>query len=127
MHHPEQCDALNLIRAQRSLCDQLRFGILALSLETGRLHLVAQADKRSLMCGLDEVGNEKHFVFYCPFHRELQVKRFQKMVDGNSSMLDMSDECRLQYQYTHSIGRTFYIAQFLLDAHHQCMRALCIL
>lgn len=40
-------------------------------------------DRKWLLCDLDEVENEIHFVFYSPFYRELQVKLCEKMADGD--------------------------------------------
>lgn len=53
--------------------------------------------------------NEMHFLFsYCPFYCDLQVKCFLKMSAGHPSLLDMTDECRLQHKFTHE---TFDIAK----------------
>lgn len=45
---------------------------------------------KCLMCDLNKVKDKIHFVFYCCFYREPQVKLFQKMVHGNF-------ECGLLY------------------------------
>lgn len=43
------------------------------------------------------------------------------MFAGHPSLFDMRDECRSQYVFTYKM---FDIAQFLLNAYHQRMRAL---
>lgn len=62
---------MNITRAQRSIWAHLRSGILPLAVETGRLHPAPEEDAKCHMCDLDEVENEMHFTFCCPFDHDL--------------------------------------------------------
>lgn len=70
------------------------------SIQDGKCHL----------CDLDEVNNEMHFIFYCPFSHDLRVKLFLKIsvLKKHPILFDMSDE------FTY---KTFDIVQFLLNVH----------
>ena len=66
-----------LSRQQRSLCAQLRFGILPLHLETGRYRGVPEEERVCVYCSMD-IENEFHFLFYCPLYHDLRLKLFDK-------------------------------------------------
>ncbi len=51
-YEPEHYVTLNLSRAQRSVCAQLRCGILPLAIETGRYHSVPEENRMCLLCDI---------------------------------------------------------------------------
>ncbi len=61
----------NLPKSQRSLCAQIRCGILPFHIETGRYRGVAEDDRICEYCVLNEVENEIHFILYCPLYHDL--------------------------------------------------------
>ena len=50
----------NMSRQRRSLMAQFRFGILPITVETGRLRNIPLQDRRCTICDLNEVDDEKH-------------------------------------------------------------------
>ena len=120
VYQTEQYVTLNLTRAQRAVCAQLRCGILPLAIETGRFHAIPEEDRKCHLCDLREVENEMHFLFYCPFFHELRAKLFFKLTES-PDLFSMSDECRLSYLFSKKV---FYLAQYVLSAYQQRMGAL---
>ena len=64
--------ALNLTRQQRSILAQLRCGILPINIETGRLRSIKRENRICTMCNMEEVEDELHFIFNCPFYNDLR-------------------------------------------------------
>ncbi len=62
--------------SQRSLCAQLRSGIIPLHIETGRHRGVTKEEKNCEYCELNEVENEIHF---CPLYHDLRQTLFKKV------------------------------------------------
>jgi len=60
----------NLSKRQISLCAQVRSGVLTLTVETGRYVNLQEEKRIGPMCFLNDIENELHFVFYCPFYCE---------------------------------------------------------
>jgi len=56
-----------LTRSQRSLCAQLRAGVLPLQIEVGRYKGVLEEDRLCGLCDLMVVEDEWHFLFFCAF------------------------------------------------------------
>ena len=67
-----------LSKRQRSLCAQLRSGILPLHLETGRYRGVIEEERICTYCDLNDIENEFHFMFYCPLYHELRQRLFNR-------------------------------------------------
>ena len=63
----------NLPKSKRSLCAQVRSGILPLRIETGQY--CGEMEEKSLCnyCDLEEIENETHFILYCPFHHDISL------------------------------------------------------
>ena len=117
IYHPEHYVTLNLSRAQRSICAQLRCGILPLALETGRFYSIPEEDRKCHLCDLGEVENEMHFLFYCPLYHNLRHVLFCKISsEEGPDLFSMSDVCRLQYLFTEKV---FQVAQFVFNAYQQ--------
>ncbi len=60
-----------LPRLQRSLLAQIRCGILPLNIETGRFHGLKLEDRLCLLCNLNEIECEFHFVCVCPIYTDI--------------------------------------------------------
>ncbi len=54
-----------LNRGQRSLCAQLRSGILPLAIEVGRITAVLEENRFCAVCDLKDIENEFYFMFHC--------------------------------------------------------------
>ena len=56
----------NISRSQRSLLAQLRMGILALNIETGRYIQKELNERLCLLCNQNSIEYEHHFLLLCP-------------------------------------------------------------
>ena len=79
----------NLTKKKRSLCAQIRGGILPLNIETGRYVGLEEDERICQMCELNEIENEYHFVLYCPFYCKVREELFNSI--NYVHMLDTSD------------------------------------
>lgn len=107
---------MKLNRGQRSLCAQLRCGILPLALETGRFHSVPEEDRICCVCNLNDIENEMHFLFFCPLYHEIR-----KELLNDAILFSMSDEKRLKYLFQMGI---FKLANVVFKAWHLRKRTL---
>lgn len=65
--------SFNLKKGQRSLCAQLRAGVLPLAVEVGRYNGIPEEEPLCVvLCGLGVVEDEFHFVFHCPLYHGLR-------------------------------------------------------
>ena len=96
-----------LTKRQRSLCAQLRSGILPLHLETGRYRGTKEEDRKCFNC-LTEIENEFHFLFYCPLYQELRLKLFYRCKNPNLPWMNDSDRLRWLFD-----NKVFALAEFL--------------
>ena len=101
---------LNLTRYQRSICAQFRSGILPLALETGRFHSTPEEDRKCILCDLDVVENEMHFLFYCPLYHSCRYTLFSKIPD----IFSLSDDAKLMCMFNNHV---FPLTKFMLDAY----------
>ena len=69
--------ACNLPRYQRSLFAQLRFGILPISIETGRAQKKTVEERVCTLCS-DGVEHETHFICICEYHKFQRDELFNK-------------------------------------------------
>ena len=100
-----------LSKRQRSLCAQLRSGILPLHLETGRYRGVVEEERICIYCDVDDIESEFHFVFYCPLYHDLRQKLFERC--KNLDLIWLDDAQRLAWIFEH---RVFALAEFLEKA-----------
>ena len=100
-----------LTKRQRSLCAQLRSGILPLHLETGRYRGVVDEERLCIYCDINDIENEFHFMFYCPLYHELRQKLFNRC--KNLDLIWLSDAERLVWIFEHKI---FALAEYLEKA-----------
>ena len=99
-----------LAKRQRSLCAQLRSGVLPLHLETGRYRGTKEEDRTCFYC-CTEIENEFHFLFYCPLYQEIRLKLFNRC--NNQNLPWMTDADRLRWLFDNKV---LALAEFLEKA-----------
>ena len=87
-YYTENYVLFNLPKKRRSLCAQIRGGILPLYIETGR-YVGLDEERICQMCDLNEIENEYHFVLYCPCYCRVREELFNNI--NYVHMLDISD------------------------------------
>lgn len=112
VYGPENYVLYNLSRKKRSLCAQIRAGILGLHIETGRYVGTDEEDRICSLCDLNEIENEMHFVFYCPFYNFIRQRLFNK-VDPKNEFVWLDDSEKLKHLFHYNI---FSFASFLEKA-----------
>ena len=120
VYGPENYVLYNLPKKKRSLCAQIRAGILGLHIETGRYVGTPEEDRLCGMCDLNEIENEIHFVFYCPFYNSIRKTLFDK-VDPNYEFVWLEDYVKLKRLFQYEI---FSFAAFLEKAWAMRRRAI---
>ena len=95
-----------LSKKKRSLCAQFRTGILPLHIETGRWAGTREEDRLCPVCDLEEMENEIHFIFYCPFYNELRIEMFGQIKLSHF----MEDNMLLAWLFEH---KTMAVANFI--------------
>lgn len=115
----EQYISFNLPKSQRSLCAQLRCGILPLSIETGRYRGSPEEDRICEYCDLHEVENEFHFVLYCPFYHDLRYILFEKIKIVDLDFVGLGDPDILRILF----NCPFAMGEFLSKAWNRRRRA----
>ena len=75
--------------------------------------ITPEEDRKCLVCDLEEIENEIHFLFYCPLYDELRHLLFSKMTNicGNFFWLDEYDKLELCFR-----KGIFALADFLTKA-----------
>ncbi len=89
---------LNIIyqKKQRSLCAQLRCGVLPLAVETRQYIGLEEEKLVCSLCCLNEIESEIQLAFYLLFYGELRETLFSKM-KANIDFLSMDDADRLSW------------------------------
>ncbi len=113
VYSPEPYVTLPLDRSRRSLCAQLRTGILPLAIEIGRFYSVPEEERLRSVCDLNVVEDELHFLFYCPLGDEARQILFQKMQDVKSELFWTEDEVKLEWFFREE---AFSVATFIKSA-----------
>ena len=70
-------------RQKRSVLAKLRMGCLKLKIETGRYRSIPEAQRICDNCDLNEVENEKHFIFYCSKHTDIRNDKLNCLLDND--------------------------------------------
>ena len=99
----------------------MKCGILPLEVETYHFYSIPEENRKCHLFDLGGVEKEMHFLFFSPLYDNLKYNLFLKMSAECPDFFPMSDECRLQYLFT---DKVFHLAQFVLNAYEQPMRAL---
>ena len=95
--------SFNLKRGQRSLCAQLRAGVLPLAVEVGRYSGTPEEQRVCALCDLGVVEDEYHFVFYCPLYHKPRVKLFEKIQNKNPDLFWMSESHMLNWLFSNEV------------------------
>ena len=64
-------------RRKRSLLAQFRMGILPIALETGRFINLAIADRLCVLCNLQAVEDDLHFLCVCSLYNDIRRDMFE--------------------------------------------------
>ena len=104
---------LNLKRRQRSLCAQLRFGILPLAIEVGRFRGTPEELRLCEFCDLNVVEDEVHFLLYCPLYEDLRKCMFEIVQKENADLFWKSEGEILSWIFENEI---FVFAKFIEKA-----------
>ena len=103
---------MNISPAERSVIAKLRFGVLPISIETGRYTSVPMEQRICTLCNLDEVETEYHFVFICD--------RYQQFRNNLLSKLNISDVMFRTYNLQEKFKLLFsapkYLGQYLIES-----------
>ena len=83
--------SLNVPKGLRSLCAQLRCGVLPLNIETGRYHGVPADLRKCELCQLDEVEDEFHFICRCVIYRDCRQLLYAHMLRICNDFASLSD------------------------------------
>ncbi len=89
-----------------------RVDILPLMIETGRYLNWGEEMRICRMCCLDDMENEFHLIFYCPFFLELR-KLLLNNIKTDIDVVYMDDTQRLNWLFTFE---TFRLARYLEKA-----------
>ena len=82
-------------RRKRSLLAQFRMGILPIALETGRFRNLAIADRLCVLCNLQAVEDELHFLCVCSLYNDIRRDMFENLLHlnfDNFNILSLHDK-----------------------------------
>ncbi len=91
---------MSLNRRERSILSQTRFGILPIRIETGRFMGEKLEDRICVFCNLNMVESEYHYIYHCPFYREIRMNTlgFHKLSnlisEKQASVIIMNNQTR---------------------------------
>ena len=102
-----------LSRSQRSLCAQLRAGILPLVIEVGRFTGVQEEDRLCTVCDLGDIENEFHFMFYCTTYDDLRAPMYEAMQQQKPELFWAEDGQKLEWLFSYEVFKT---ANFIAKA-----------
>lgn len=110
-----QSPYLNLTWRQRSLCPELPWGTLLLTIEAGRLNTISEEDRVCLLSSFGGTENKINFMFCCPVYDDLQ---FRKMSLGNIDFFWLDDHekcifCDRKRNFCHS---SLYLQSLRMEA-----------
>ncbi len=66
-------------RKERSMLDQISFGILQLYIETGRFRGTALEERTCQICNSQSIEYEFHLILICDEYNELRIKLFNSI------------------------------------------------
>ena len=96
-------------RQKRSVLAKIRMGCLKLKIETGRYRSIPEAQRICDNCDLNEVENEKHFIFYCSKHTDIRNDKLNCLLDN-----DYDDVQNLKMIFS-DVERSKKFASYLLE------------
>ena len=102
---PEKYIVSNIDKYERSLCTQLRCGILPLRLETGRYQNINVEMRTCQLCNNGDVEDEMHFLFACDKYSGRRQQFYNVINDrefDNMNNVDKLRTCIDKYVYLFS-------------------------
>ena len=104
----------DLSRSRRSILAQIRFGVLALKIETGRYRNLAIHERTCDVCEGGYVEDEKHFICKCNFYDDIRGELYNRVTERqNQDFMNYSDDDKFSYLLSKSQR---YLAEFLEKA-----------
>ncbi|XP_023814791.1 uncharacterized protein LOC111947977 [Oryzias latipes] len=103
----------NLKRGQRSLCAQLRAGVLPLQVEVGRFKGIPEEERLCEVCELRVVEDEFHFLFYCPLYEKQRLCMYDVIEKKCPDLFWLSEDKILRWLFENEI---FCLANFVSKA-----------
>ncbi len=113
VYSPEPYVTLPMRRSRRSLCAQLRTGILPLAIEVGRFNSVAEEERLCTVCDLSVIEDELHFLFHCPMYDEPRKFLSEEMQNRRPEFFWSGDEVKLEWLFREKV---FTVASFIKRA-----------
>ena len=83
-------------RKHRSAIAQLRCGILPLAIETGRYINIPEEFRLCLLCDVNAVESETHFLFHCAKYNDLRDSFYNQMTNTNPDFQTLTDDAKLK-------------------------------
>lgn len=102
-----------LKRQQRSLCAQLRAGVLPLEVEVGRYKGVPEEERLCSVCDLRVIEDEFHFMFYCPLYFSLRTVLFRAVHNVKPDLFWLPEGEMLNWLFKQE---TFSVARYVENA-----------
>ena len=75
-------------RQKRSVLAKIRMGTLPIKIETGRYRSISEDQRICDNCNLNEIENEKHFVYHCTKHQNIRKIYLDHLIDGDNNDVD---------------------------------------
>ncbi|XP_048743557.2 uncharacterized protein LOC125656974 [Ostrea edulis] len=99
---------LDMPKYFRSIMSQFRCGILPLRIETGRYYGEPAVERICLLCSLNCVEDEIHFLLYCPLYSKLRTTLFENTGFDQMSMSDVEVLRMLITNYPRQLAKYLY-------------------
>ena len=104
----------NLTPSQRSITAQFRAGILPLQVETGRFRNVKYEERICLICDLQKVEDEMHFMFECPCYAHIRQNWLKNIFENvpNFNLLNDSEKLCVLFEKYHRCTSKYILSCF---------------
>ena len=101
---------------------KFRCGILPLTIETGRYTSIPAEFRLCLLCDLNQVEDENHFLLNCPFYDELREPFFEQAKSKFPNFEYFDPQEKLKALMDHSLVKT--TAKYLWDFYEKRRSAM---
>ena len=98
----------NLSRGQRSLMAQFRSGTLPLRIEVGRYRGESPNERVCEFCSLNEIEDERHFVFRCTLYTQERLELFEDNKIDKNNNITLEQKLYLLFE-----NHTFLFAKYI--------------
>ncbi len=99
----------NMPKFERSLVSQLRLGILPLRIETGRYSNLEENQRICLVCDMNEIENEHHFLFECNLY-SAERSVFETKLNCTFSGMSIVNKFKTVFEHPFLLGKYVKIA-----------------